>query len=93
MTFRTGRFAALALLVSSSSAVCAQQPAAPAAPLPPGAKVLNPNEMVCEKQEELGSRLATKRVCMTRGQWADLRGQDRQEIERVQTQRGTMSPK
>ena len=59
------------------------------APYNPAAKkALDPNEVVCEKQEILGSRLATKKVCMTRSQWADLKSQDRQEIERVQTRRG-----
>jgi invasion protein IalB len=51
-------------------------------------KTLDPNEVVCEKQEVLGSRLATKRVCMTRAEWAALRHQDRQDLERVQTMRG-----
>ena len=46
----------------------------------------DPNEMVCEKQEVLGSRLAVRRVCMTRAQWADRRAQDRQTIDRSQTQ-------
>ena len=44
-------------------------------------------EMVCEKVEVIGSRLTSKRVCMTRAQWADARLQDRQAIERAQVQR------
>ena len=48
----------------------------------------DPNQIVCEKQEVIGSRIATKRVCMTRGQWADQRRNDRMEVEKVQTQRG-----
>ena len=48
----------------------------------------DPNQIVCEKQEVIGSRIATKRVCMTRGQWAEQRRNDRMEIEKVQTQRG-----
>ena len=51
-------------------------------------KAQDPNEIVCEKQEVTGSRLATRRVCKTRAEWADLKLQDRQEIERIQTQRG-----
>jgi len=58
-----------------------------------GAKSPDPNEVVCERQEVLGSRLASKRVCMTRSQWADMKSQDRQNIERAQTQRGNMAPK
>ena len=48
----------------------------------------NPNEIVCEKIEVIGSRLATNRVCMTRAQWAARKQRDREEVERVQTQRG-----
>lgn len=44
------------------------------------------NEVVCERQEVTGSRLARKKVCMTRAQWADMRLQDRQAIEKVQVQ-------
>ena len=49
----------------------------------------NPNEVVCQKQEVIGTRLGTKRVCKTRAEWADSRTQDRHELERVQTQRGS----
>ena len=51
-------------------------------------KTVDPNERVCERQESIGSRIASKRICMTRAQWADRRLQDRQELERVQVQRG-----
>lgn len=48
----------------------------------------NANEVVCEKVEELGSRIATNRVCMTRAQWAARKQGDREEVERRQQQRG-----
>ena len=54
----------------------------------PAKKALDLNEVVCEKQLIPGSRLATKRVCMTRAQWADLKSQDREEVEKVQVRRG-----
>lgn len=47
----------------------------------------DPNEVVCEKQMVTGSRLGSKRICMTRTQWAEQRRADRQETERVQTLR------
>jgi Ni/Co efflux regulator RcnB len=47
-------------------------------------KALDPNQVVCEKQEETGSRLGGKRVCMTRSQWAEQRRLDRQEIDKAQ---------
>ena len=48
----------------------------------------DPNEVVCEKQQELGSRVAMKRICMTRAEWAERRRLDRSEIEKAQTNRG-----
>ena len=52
-----------------------------------GKKALDPNEVVCRKQEVLGSRLKSVRVCRTRAEWADARNETRGEIERVQVQR------
>jgi hypothetical protein len=46
----------------------------------------DPNRMVCEKQEVLGSRVATKKVCMTAAQWEDRRREDREAIEKGQKQ-------
>jgi hypothetical protein len=54
----------------------------------PGAvKGPDPNEIVCEKTEQIGTRLVTNRVCMTRAQWVEQRRLMRQDIEQVQTQR------
>jgi len=58
-------------------------------PTSPAAKqIQDPNKVVCETQEVTGSRITTRRVCKTRAQWADLLLQDRQEVEKVQVQRG-----
>lgn len=46
----------------------------------------DPNRMVCEKQEVVGSRLATKRVCMTASEWEQKRREERQMIDRSQVQ-------
>jgi hypothetical protein len=48
-------------------------------------KQRDPNEVVCEKQKELGSRVAVKRVCLTRAEWAERRRLDRMDIEKAQT--------
>lgn len=45
----------------------------------------DPNRIVCEKQEVLGSRLTTRRVCMTAAEWAAKRANERQVIDRTQT--------
>lgn len=50
------------------------------------------NERICRSEEVTGSRLMKKKVCKTRSQWADQQLQDRQEIERVQTQRSMKTP-
>jgi hypothetical protein len=42
------------------------------------------NERICEDITLTGSRIASKRFCGTRAQWADKRLQDRQEVERIQ---------
>jgi len=47
----------------------------------------DPNEIICEKQQVLGSRLQSKRVCRTRAEWADLQRQDRQDLEQRQVQK------
>lgn len=44
----------------------------------------DPNRVICEKQEELGSRLGAKRVCMTAAEWQQKRLNDRQMIDRSQ---------
>lgn len=47
----------------------------------------DPNEVICEKQEEIGSRIASQRVCKTRAEWAEERRTNRQDIDKMQTQR------
>jgi len=52
-------------------------------------KEKDPNQVVCEKVEILGTRLATKRVCMTRAEWAERRRLERMEVDRAQINRGS----
>jgi hypothetical protein len=52
----------------------------------------DPNEIVCEKQTALGSRLATQRVCKTRAQWAEERLLNRQDVDKAQMQRDLNHP-
>lgn len=47
----------------------------------------DPNEIICEKQEEIGSRIASQRVCKTRAEWAEEKRSNRQDIDKIQTQR------
>ena len=50
----------------------------------PNFKTGDPSERICEKIVVTGSRLAAKKFCGTRAQWADKQLQDRQEVERIQ---------
>ena len=79
-----GRYLALgaiAAMVSVASAFAAEEA--------PSKENRASSEIVCEKTEVLGSRLGTKRVCMTRAEWAERRRLERQEIEKAQVQRGS----
>ena len=76
------------LMVGLSVPAMAQAQTAAPATQPPSAGP-NPNEVICQKQEVIGTRLGTKKVCKTRAEWADSRIQDRHELERVQTQKGS----
>jgi hypothetical protein len=62
--------------LSIASAAPTEQPKAKAP--------LDPNEKVCEKLSVVGSRLATRRVCATRAEWAESRKLDREETEKAQ---------
>ena len=42
------------------------------------------NEKICENIVVTGSRLATKRFCGTRAEWADRKRQDREALESAQ---------
>lgn len=60
-------------------------PAAPSAATPASSKnAKDPNEIVCEKQSIVGSRLATRRVCGTRAEWAEKRRLDKEAVEQGQ---------
>jgi invasion protein IalB len=82
-TFAATLMIGLLASVPAAAADPAASPAAGAAKKP----ARDMNEVVCEREQVIGSRLGSKRVCMTRAEWADLRHQDRQELDRVQVKR------
>lgn len=93
MSFRTAVFlGAAAFAATASLANPAPQSTAPGNSAGTTAKTPDPNEVICERQEDVGSRLSAKRICMTRSQWADQKTQDRQQLEKVQVQRGMYDP-
>jgi hypothetical protein len=44
----------------------------------------DPNERVCEDVTQVGSRLATQKICATRAEWAEKRKADRETVDQVQ---------
>jgi hypothetical protein len=77
---------AAALAFSANTPTLAQTPDQ-STPAPQMKQAPDPNRMVCEKVSVIGSRLATKRVCMTQAQWLETKRHDREETEKMQTQR------
>lgn len=76
----------VALAVASSMVVVASAGAQTSGQPASQAKAAgNPSEVVCEKQTVVGSRLAVRRVCMTRQQWAEQKLLDRQDTEKTQS--------
>jgi hypothetical protein len=57
---------------------------APTAPAQGKPKAGDPGEIICQKLEVIGSRLAVKKYCLTRSQWESSRLQDRQFVEKIQ---------
>ena len=73
--------------LSASNALAEQQERQPTIIVRAAPVRYNPNEIVCRRWTETGSRLRTQRACATRAEWAELLRHQRQNIERVQTNR------
>jgi hypothetical protein len=58
--------------------------ASPGPAAAPAANAADSNEKICENMPQIGSRLAKRRVCATRAEWAERRLQDRQDAEKIQ---------
>lgn len=79
------KFACLAsaLLVVAVPAL-AQAPAS----APQELKKSDVNKVVCQKEEQIGSRLGAKKVCLTVKEWLDRAQLNREETERAQQNTG-----
>lgn len=47
----------------------------------------DPNQIICKRQHEIGSRLVIRRDCLTRAQWDELRRLTRHNVDRAQLTR------
>ena len=75
------------LLILAAALAAASGLAQPPASPPATPNNHDPNEMICQRVQMLGSRLNAGRMCMTRQQWDDRRRADREGAERAQTNR------
>jgi hypothetical protein len=66
-------------------------PVDPAAPPAAAQKAKDPNRIICEREEEIGSRLGGKKICKTAQQWEQSRQQSRSDVDDLQ--RYTANPK
>jgi len=80
------------VLLIAAVPAAAQDPTSPApAPQASGPAKTDVNKIVCKKQEQIGSRLGAKKVCLTVKEWQDRAAADRIETERVQQNTSTRS--
>lgn len=84
---RTAIFLALATIVATPAAaqITFEDTAQPTQAAP-GSKLKDPNKMICERQETMGSRLGGKKVCKTAAEWQEERAQQRRTVEDTQRQ-------
>jgi hypothetical protein len=82
------RFAITAFLALTGAGAQPGPPATPmTAPAQPASAAArsDPNRLICQIQQESGTLIGHRRVCMTRVQWDDARRRNRMAIERLQT--------
>lgn len=75
------KFSTVLLLVGAAPAL-AQASDTPST----DSKASDANRIVCERYEETGSRLASRRVCRTVREWQEQRSAQRSDVERAQQQ-------
>ena len=75
---------ALAALFLNSAKAESREPRQPSI----NKKRADAGDVICERVTVIGSRLAVKKVCMTRLEWQEKKTLDREFIERVQLPMG-----
>lgn len=80
------KLCALGLVVLSLEGVAAAEPAANSQ-----ARTLDPNQVICRRDAEVGSLVRRQRTCMTRAEWQRLSDRTRQEWGELQGTRGSTS--
>ena len=79
---RTTLWAAMATSLALAASPVLAQAQTNSQPAPSSTK--DPNRIICQRLEETGSRVASKKVCMTAQQWEEKRRSDREYVEDAQ---------
>lgn len=74
------------ILAVSAAALCTATAVVAQAPSRSGGKA-DPNRQICRTLKDTGSRLGGYRACHTAAEWAELRRQTQQTIDRIQNNR------
>lgn len=77
----------LVCVLASTTAIPAIAQTVAAPQQPQAAKPGYADQVVCETQDETGSRLAAHKICHTRSQWALIHQDQRDQTEHTQMQR------
>jgi len=73
--------AGAALLVAAMPATAQTQSSTQQSPIN---KNSDPNRVICEKVQDTGSRLNTRKICMTAAQWEEQRRRNREDLQDAQ---------
>ncbi len=88
--------AILALAAAPAFAADPQPASPPATPSEPPhhttSSRVDPNEVVCKRQEESGTRLGGTRICHTRQEWSDIAIAARSSVNDMQTKGNMFVP-
>ena len=79
-----GLFMAWLAAQPASAQVRSTENATASGPVSAGEAARNPNRRICVTQDEIGTRLASKRVCRTAAEWVAYRREIRDTVDRVQ---------
>ena len=79
-----GLFMACLAAQPASAQVRSTENASASEPVSAREAARDPNRRVCVTQDEIGTRLATKRVCRTAAEWVAYRREIRDTVDRVQ---------
>jgi len=83
---------ALAGLLLGAAPVAAQPPAQQPAPAisfddqPAAAADKDSKRVICQTEKQIGSRLASKKICMTASQWKEREQQVRGQLDQMHSQ-------